>query len=56
MGLQQLFIVVFLGFMIAFQKRCCRGNTLSHGKRCWRPLLFGLYGVMVCITVSLPLC
>lgn len=51
MGLQQLFIVLFLGLMAAFQKRCTRPGG-ADGKPSWRPLLFGLYGVLVCITVS----
>ena len=54
MGLQQLFIVFFLGLMVAFQRRCARHESFG-AKRSWKPLLFGLYGVLVCITVSCPL-
>ena len=55
MGMQQFFIVVFLGLMVMFQMRCNRviaeGNLAHEGKRPWKPLLFALYGVLVCITV-----
>ncbi len=54
MGLQQLFIFIFLGLMIAFQRRCAQHESFDV-KRSWKPLLFGLYGVLVCITVSHPL-
>jgi hypothetical protein len=53
MAAQQVFIVLFLGLMVAFQKRCARDERFE-GKPNWRPLLFGLYGVLVCITVSCP--
>lgn len=52
MGVQQFFIVLFLGLMIAFQRRC--GRVSLDGRRSWRPLLFALYGALVCITVSFP--
>lgn len=55
MGLQQFFIVIFLGLMVAFQRRCTHANvedSAADGKRSWKPLLFALYGVLVCITVS----
>ncbi len=50
-ALQQFFIVVFLGLMIAFQRRCAQHERFD-GKRGWRPLLFALYGALGCITVS----
>lgn len=52
MALQQFFIVVFLGLMIAFQRQCSRHQVLA-ARPAWRPLLFGLYGVLVCITVRI---
>lgn len=57
-GLQQFFIFIFLCIMIAFQRRLSRvqaGNFGHDGKRSWRPLLNAQYGVLVCITASLPL-
>jgi hypothetical protein len=53
MALQELFIVVFLGLMIAFQRRCVQNEQFDR-KPSWRPLLFALYGVLVFITVSYP--
>jgi hypothetical protein len=56
MGLQQFFILLFLGLMYAFQKRCNLMPAAGwgyDGKKSWRPLLFSQYGVLVCITVSL---
>jgi hypothetical protein len=58
MGAQQFFILIFLGLMYAFQKRCnqAQGSAFGHdGKRSWRPLLYSQYAVLVCITVSLIL-
>ncbi|KAK4150434.1 RTA1 like protein-domain-containing protein [Chaetomidium leptoderma] len=52
MGLQQLFIVLFLGLMVMFQRRCNRAEKLD-GKPSWKPLLFALYGVLVCITARI---
>lgn len=54
MGLQQFFITTFLCLMIAFQRAVRGGYPIQDGKRSWKPLLFALYGVLVCITVSLP--
>ena len=54
MGLQQFFIVFFLGLMIAFQRRCARHESFG-AKPSWKPLLLGLYSVLACITVSCPL-
>ncbi len=56
MALQQFFILLFLGLMYAFQRRCNQVRSSGYGrdgKRDWRPLLFSLYGVLACITVSL---
>lgn len=57
MGLQQFFIVLFVGLMVVFQKDCTRVRASNYGKdmdgkRSWRPLLFALYGTLVAITVS----
>ncbi|KAL2182216.1 hypothetical protein L209DRAFT_760323 [Thermothelomyces heterothallicus CBS 203.75] len=69
-GLQQLFILVFLGLMIAFQRRCSREPLYDDGdsdydsdsdaaaaaaadKPSWRPLLYGLYAVLVFITIRI---
>ncbi len=53
MGLQQACILVFVGLMYAFQRRCRMEGVSGEGKRGWKPLLWALYGVLVCITVSL---
>ncbi|KXX74504.1 Protein RTA1 [Madurella mycetomatis] len=56
MGLQQFFIITFLGLMVAFQRRCTRASveySAVDEKRSWKPLLFALYGVLVCITVRI---
>ncbi|KAH6611789.1 RTA1 like protein-domain-containing protein [Chaetomium sp. MPI-SDFR-AT-0129] len=54
-GVQQFFIVVFVGLMYAFQRRCnrARGTFGYDGKRNWKPLLFSQYGVLTCITVRI---
>jgi len=55
-GVQQFFILVFVGLMYAFQRRCnqARGASFGHdGKRSWRPLLFSQYGVLACISVRI---
>ncbi|KAK4245133.1 RTA1 like protein-domain-containing protein [Corynascus novoguineensis] len=58
-SLQQLFILIFLGLMVAFQRRCSRASpTTPDGdesveKPGWRPLLYALYAVLVCITVRI---
>lgn len=55
MGVQQFFIVVFVGLMVTFQVRCRRAlaeNPAGDGKRSWKPLLYALYAVLVFITVS----
>jgi hypothetical protein len=54
MGLQQFFIAMFCCLMIAFQEAGNRARGRSpneDGKRSWKPLLFALYGVLLCITV-----
>ena len=52
LGLQEFFVLLFFGLMVLFQRQCGRRRA-SDGKPNWRPLLFGLYAVLVCITVSL---
>ncbi|KAK4153966.1 RTA1 like protein-domain-containing protein [Chaetomidium leptoderma] len=55
-GVQQFFIILFVGLMYAFQRRCtqARGTGFGHdGKKSWRPLLFAQYGVLTCITVRI---
>lgn len=54
MGVQELFIVIFVGLMIAFQRRCFGAGDVDVEKR-WKPLLFALYGVLVFITVTISL-
>ncbi|KAK4096159.1 hypothetical protein N658DRAFT_531961, partial [Parathielavia hyrcaniae] len=58
MSAQQFFILVFVGLMYAFQRRCTQaqheGSPLGQdGKRSWRPLLYSQYGVLICITVRI---
>ncbi|KAK3291081.1 RTA1 like protein-domain-containing protein [Chaetomium fimeti] len=52
LGLQELFVLLFLGLMVLFQRQCSRTKTLDE-KPSWRPLLFALYIVLVCITVRI---
>lgn len=60
MALQEFFIVLFLGLMIAFQIRCNRAQAARFGHNGmdaptgWKPLLFSLYAVLAFITASLP--
>ena len=59
-ALQQGFIFVFVGLMVLFQRRCNQVENIGSPdetgpvKRSWKPLLYGLYGVLLFITVSLP--
>jgi hypothetical protein len=53
LGVQEFFILVFLGFMVAFQRQCGQARSFD-GKPNWKPLQYGLYVVLVCITVSPP--
>ncbi|GAB1318302.1 RTA1 like protein-domain-containing protein [Madurella fahalii] len=56
MGVQQFFIIIFLGLMVAFQRHCTRTSaeySADDRKRSWKPLLFALYAVLVCITVRI---
>lgn len=52
LGLQEFFVLLFFGLMVLFQRQCSRRTALD-GKPSWKPLLFGLYAVLVFITVSL---
>lgn len=57
LGLQMFFIALFCCLMFHFQRAGShsRGGYSSHdGHRSWKPLLFALYGVLACITVSSP--
>lgn len=56
-GLQLFFIFVFLGLMAAFQVRCTRATPVGDSvwRPSWKPPLFALYGVLICIGVSLDL-
>lgn len=51
LGLQEFFVLLFCGLMVCFQRQCGRGREFD-GKPSWKPLLLGLYAVLVCITVS----
>lgn len=63
-ALQQLFIFVFIGLMVVFQRRCSQVD-MSAGyspvtveepssavKKSWKPLLYALYAALFFITVS----
>ncbi|KAI1388042.1 RTA1 like protein-domain-containing protein [Hypoxylon trugodes] len=56
-GLQQFFIVVFVAFAVRFQfdMRRVHGSDSRHanGRSGWRPLLFTLYGSLMCITIRI---
>jgi hypothetical protein len=52
LGLQEFFVLLFFGLMVLFQRQCGR-RTAFDGKPSWKPLLFALYAVLICITVRL---
>ncbi|KAK6948727.1 hypothetical protein Daesc_010497 [Daldinia eschscholtzii] len=54
-GLQQLFIVIFVAFAIGFQLEMRNMKTLkamTTTNSNWRPLLFTLYATLTCITFA----
>lgn len=53
-GLQQLFILCFIGLTIRFQRQIKRDDPVSDQKRALR-LLYILYAVLTLITVSFTL-
>jgi hypothetical protein len=58
-GLQQFFIIVFLGLAIRFyfnMLRLERNNALPIEKQNWRRLLYTLYASLFFITVCTPSC
>ncbi|KAI1483239.1 RTA1 like protein-domain-containing protein [Daldinia eschscholtzii] len=55
-GLQQLFIVIFVAFAIGFQLEMRNMNMLEATTTTnsdWRPLLFTLYATLTCITIRI---
>lgn len=54
-GMQQLFIFVFLGMVIMFHRRCLvlerEGVFATTGKTNWRTILYCLYASLLLITV-----
>lgn len=53
-ALQQAFIFVFLGLMLSFHRGASplrAGVSVQSRWREWKPLLFALYGALVCITL-----
>lgn len=54
MGLQEAFILFFIGLMVVFHRRARTLDAYAGAKRCqdWRPLLYALYGALVAVTVS----
>ncbi|KAH6640103.1 RTA1 like protein-domain-containing protein [Chaetomium tenue] len=52
LGLQEFFVLLFCGLMVRFQRQCGRGRGFDE-KPSWKPLLFGLYAVLVCITIRI---
>lgn len=56
MGLQEAFILVFIGLMIKFHRRGIALDVCGMAPRQynWRPLLYALYGALVAITVGAP--
>ncbi|KAK7732986.1 hypothetical protein SLS57_000930 [Botryosphaeria dothidea] len=55
MGLQEAFILCFIGLMIVFQRQAQKLDAcgLTHRQYSWRPLLFALYGALVAVTVRI---
>ncbi|EOD51650.1 putative rta1 domain protein [Neofusicoccum parvum UCRNP2] len=55
MGLQEAFILVFIGLMIKFHRRGIALDVCGMAPRQynWRPLLYALYGALVSITVRI---
>jgi hypothetical protein len=52
-GLQELFIVVFIALAIQFQRKVVRIDGAWRGES-WRPLLYTLYVSLTLITVRFP--
>lgn len=55
MGLQEAFILCFLGLMIMFHRQSLALDAagMAHRQYNWRALLYALYGVLVAITVGI---
>ncbi|KAB2575108.1 Rta1 domain protein [Lasiodiplodia theobromae] len=55
MGLQEAFILCFLGLMIMFHRQSLALDAagMAHRQYNWRALLYALYGVLVAITVRI---
>ena len=53
MGLQQFFILCFVGLMVVFQRRITSLEQSGQAirERPWRPALYALHAVLLCITV-----
>lgn len=55
-GMQQLFILFFLGMVISFHRRMLalevEGKLYETGKEKWRGLVYALYASLLLITVS----
>src|SRR6201994_2012073 len=53
-GLQEFFILSFLGLMITFHRRAIQleNSGEANRERSWRGLLYALYAVLTAITVS----
>ncbi|KAI9754743.1 MAG: hypothetical protein M1815_005442 [Lichina confinis] len=55
MGLQQFFILCFVGLMVVFQRRITSLEQSGQAirERPWRPALYALHAVLLCITVRI---
>ncbi|OJD31022.1 rta1 domain protein [Diplodia corticola] len=55
MGLQEAFILCFLGLMVMFHRQslALEAAGLAHRQYGWRPLLYALYGTLTAITVRI---
>jgi hypothetical protein len=53
-GLQELFILIFLSLAIMFHRRMLRGGEIITGaKPSWKPLLYALYASLGLITIRI---
>ncbi|KKY27425.1 putative rta1 domain protein [Diplodia seriata] len=55
MGLQEAFILFFLGLMVMFHRQslALEAAGMAHRQYSWRPLLYALYGTLTAITVRI---
>ncbi|KAG5208142.1 RTA1-involved in 7-aminocholesterol resistance [Trichophyton interdigitale] len=52
-GLQELFILIFIGLAVRFQYKMAIVERTEHSKGPWRPLLYTVYATLVLITIRI---